>query len=423
MKRKHWLIKTILLTSLLTAVILSLVACQPQEGPVGTAGPEGPQGAPGPEGRQGEQGLPGPAGADGLSYTPPAYVGSETCANCHQETYDTFINSGHPHQLTPVVDGQSPVYPFTEIPNPPDGYTWDDISYVVGGYNWKARFIDQDGFMITGDAAQFNLPNDELDLGDDWTAYHSGEETPYDCVGCHTTGYSAIGNQDGRAGLSGTWELDGVQCEACHGPGSLHANDPIVWQMPIDRDSQACSSCHLPGETAVIVAQDGFIQHHDSYENFFQGKHAVIDCVVCHDPHTGVVQLQQADLATTQTACEDCHLDIARNRENEIHSQGECMNCHMPRVIQSAVADPAQFTGDLRTHMVSINPTLINQFNEDGTAAGYGLALESTCRSCHNGSSNSFASNKTDEELINAATGYHNPPTPEPTAAAETTNE
>ena len=142
--------------------------------------------------------------------------------------------SGHPWKLNPVVDGQPPEYPFTEIPNPPEGYTWDDIAYVIGGYNWKARFIDQEGFIITGDAdatTQYNLFNEEIDLGGDWVAYHAGEETPYDCGACHTTGYSARGNQDGLPGLIGTWALPGIQCEECHGPGSLHANHPFDWDM------------------------------------------------------------------------------------------------------------------------------------------------------------------------------------------------
>jgi hypothetical protein len=423
MKQKHWLV---LLVLLVTAVTLFLTACQPQEGAQGPPGPEGPQGPPGPQGRPGEQGLPGPAGVDGLSFTPPTFVGSEACANCHQETYDVFVKSGHPYKLMPVVDGQPPTYPFSELPSPPEGYTWEDISYVIGGYNWKARFIDQDGFIITGDAdstTQYNLYNEELDLGDDWVPYHAGEETPYDCGECHTTGYSTIGNQDGRPGLIGTWAFNGIQCEECHGPGSLHANDPIVWEMKVDRDAEACGACHSRGEIESVNAGGGFIQHHEQYEELFQGKHVTIDCVVCHDPHTGVVQLRQAEVQTTRTTCENCHFDIANNRPNEIHSNAQCINCHMPRVTKSAVGDPEQFTGDVRTHLMAINPTLTSQFNEDGTVAASELALDFACRSCHNSSSNAFASDKTDEELVNAATGYHNPPTPEPTAVPAESNE
>lgn len=356
----------------LIVVVVALAACQPQEGPPGPAGAEGPQGPPGPEGRAGEQGPPGIPGEDGLSFVPPAFVGSEACAECHQETYDVFIKSGHPYKLAPVVDGQPPEYPFTELPGLPTGYTWDDISYVIGGYNWKARFIDQDGFIITGDAdatTQYNFYNPTLDLGDNWVAYHAGEEKPYDCGACHTTGYSSVGNQDGRPGLIGTWAAGGIQCEECHGAGSLHANDPIVWEMKVDRDAQACGACHQRGDTTVVDAKGGFIQHHEQYEELFQGKHITIDCVVCHDPHAGVVQLRRAEVQTTRTTCENCHFDIARNQENEIHSRAECISCHMPRVTKTALGDAAQFTGDIRTHLMAINPALTSQFNEDGTVA------------------------------------------------------
>ena len=132
-------------------LMLAVVACSGETGPAGPAGPEGPQGPPGSEGPEGIPGAPGPPGQDGVSFAPATFIGSQACAECHTETYDVFMKSGHPWKLTKVVDGEPPDYPFTEIPGPPEGYTWDDISYVIGGYNWKARFIDQDGFIITGD--------------------------------------------------------------------------------------------------------------------------------------------------------------------------------------------------------------------------------------------------------------------------------
>lgn len=399
--------------------LFALVGCAGAEGPQGPIGETGAQGPPGPAGAEGPQGLPGPAGTDGLSYTPPEFIGSEACAQCHQEIYDIFSNSGHPHQLTPVVNGRAPEFPFSEVAEPPAGFTWDDISYVIGGYNWKARFIDQDGYIITGDGeatTQYNLENEELNMGDDWVAYHAGEELPYDCGTCHTTGYSPIGNQDNRSGLIGTWAFGGIQCEACHGAGSLHANNPSTIDMKVERDAEACASCHVQGMSETAEISDGFISHHDQYDTLFQGKHAVIDCVVCHDPHQGVVQLrQEGPLAqTTQTVCEDCHLDIANNVENELHGRfADCIDCHMPKISKNAVANPAAFTGDVRTHMVTIDPTLLSQVNQDGDfVTTSGLALEFTCRGCHNSTSNSIGPEVSDEELLQAAAGYHNPPAP-----------
>jgi len=173
-------------------VAILLAACAGSEspqgpaGPAGPAGPEGPQGPPGSEGAAGspgEEGEPGPSGAE--------YVGAEVCAGCHAETYDVFMKSGHAYKLNPVVEGEPPDYPFTSLSELPEGYTWDDILYVIGGYNWKARFVDKDGYIITdkpgetGDAEylnQFNFANRKVGNDAGWVQYHSGEaELPYDC--------------------------------------------------------------------------------------------------------------------------------------------------------------------------------------------------------------------------------------------------
>jgi hypothetical protein len=381
------------------------------EGPAGPPGPEGPTGPPGPEGAEGPAGPAGPAGeADEVAAADPMYIGAEACAECHQEISDTFNKSGHPYKLNKVVDGQPPEYPFTEVPSPPEGYTWDDVSYVIGGYNWKARFIDQDGFIITGDAdatTQYNFYNPILDMGDNWVPYHAGEEKPYNCGTCHTTGYSPEGNQDDLPGLIGTWSEGGIQCEECHGPGSLHAEKPMSYAVKVDRDGEACGDCHFRGVTEEVDASGGFIRHHEQYEELFQSKHITIDCVICHDPHTGVIQLRNEDApATTRTQCENCHFEQSENQALDFHPP-ECIDCHMPRVTKSALGDIEQYSGDIRTHLMAINPNQIGQFDEEGGVALSELGLDFACRHCHRDGGD--ASPKTDEELIGAANGYHMP--------------
>ncbi len=405
MKRVFWIVSLILIIS------LALVGCGGEQGEQGPPGADGAQGPPGEPGPEGPPGPPGPPGVDGLSYEPPTFVGSEACSECHSEVNDVFVQSGHAHQLTKVDGGQPPEYPFTSVPNPPDGYTWDDVSYVIGGYNWKAQFINQEGYVITGDAGattQYNLANEELGFDDEWVAYHAGEEDkPYDCAGCHTTGYSPLGHQDDLPGIIGTFSEGGVQCEECHGAGSLHANNPLTIDMRVDRDAEACSSCHVHGSEEDIVASEGFILHHDDYQDLFPGKHAALDCIVCHDPHAGVVQLQNDEMQTTRIGCADCHYEQTQPSKVERHLRVECINCHMPKLIKNAVGVPEQFTGDVRTHQVTINPQQISQFSEDGSVVLPQLSLDFSCRGCHN--PNGFASEKSDEELIENATNYHAP--------------
>jgi hypothetical protein len=421
MQRKHWFIIIGLV------IVLALAGCAGETGPQGPPGADGAQGPPGPAGpagAAGADGAPGPAGADGVSYTPPEYVGREACAECHEEIYARFMKSGHPYKLNPVVDGQPPEYPFTELPSPPEGYEWEDISYVIGGYNWKARFIDQDGYIITGAdenaTTQYNYYNPDIDMGNNWVGYHAGEEeVPYNCGSCHTTAYSPEGNQDGLPGLIGTWTEPGIQCEECHGAGSLHVENPMTVRVNVDRDAAACGNCHFRGVPEEVDASGGLIKHHEQYEELFQSKHLTLDCVECHDPHDGVIQLRQVGEPTTRTQCENCHFKEAQNQANPKHETAglECVSCHMPRITKSALGNPDMFTGDIRTHLMAIDPNQIGQFNEDGSLSLSQVGLNFACRGCH--IEDGSAEPMTDEDLQAMATDYHTAP-PAEEAAAET---
>ena len=386
----------------LLLIALFLAGCGGGDGELGPVGPAGP---PGPQGPAGPPGDPASAAAD--------FVGSETCAACHEVIYTHFVQSGHAYKLNPVVDGQPPEYPFSQVPNPPDGYTWGDVSYVIGGYNWKALFIDSEGYIITGDenaATQYNLENTMLGMGGDWVPYYAGEEKPYACGNCHTTSYRPVGNQDGLSGLIGTWAEPGIKCEECHGPGGYHIMNPYRVHMKIVRDAESCSQCHSRGAEEEVDASGGFISHHEQYEELYQSKHLILDCVDCHDPHTGVVQLRKTDQPTVRTTCESCHFKEARYSAVNIHTSfAECIDCHMPRVTRSALGDTNSFTGDLRTHVMAIDPFQIGQFSADGSISLPQISLDFACRHCH---VNGTGTEKPDEVLIQAADGYHNPPPP-----------
>jgi len=377
-----------------------------QTGPAGPPGPEGPQGPVGVKGDLGPPGEPGPTGAE--------YIGDMTCSGCHKEIFDSYMKSGHPWKLNKVEDGQSPQFPFSKLSQLPQGYTWNDILYVIGGYNWKARFLNKDGYIITDEPGkagnveflnQYNFANELLGNAAGWVAYHPGEEKlPYDCGSCHTTGYNPDGNQDNLPGLVGTWTQPGIRCEECHGPGSLHASNPQGIALRIERDSELCGQCHRRDNVEEVNASNGFIEHHEQYEEFFQGKHVTLDCVLCHDPHKGVVQLRKAGEQTTRTLCENCHFKETSQMK---HTSVACLECHMPRLVKSAWGDLAKYTGDIRTHLMAIDPRQTKTFNEDGSLVSGQIGLDFACRHCH------FES-KTDEELMLMAYGMHYLPPPTP---------
>ncbi len=70
------------------------------------------------------------------------------------------------------------------------------------------------------------------------------KEYNLDCVNCHVTGY----DKPGGSTVTYVDKLKDVQCEECHGPGSLHAKFPEKKGLIVLKpDPQSCvSQCHHP---------------------------------------------------------------------------------------------------------------------------------------------------------------------------------
>ena len=425
MKHKlFWIVGTLVVAALL------LTACAGPEGPQGPAGPAGPPGPEGPQGPEGPAGPPGPEGPQGpVGIAGSEYIGSEACSGCHEDIYATFMLSGHPYKLNKVVDGQPPTYPYSEVPEPPEGYTWDDISYVIGGYGWKARFMDADGYIITGppgtrgdEAAaegfvnQYNFANEEVGKDIGWVPYHLGEELPYTCGTCHTTGYNPEGHQDDLPGIVGTWAAPGIQCEQCHGPGSSHAENPYGVALTIDRSAQLCGECHIRGGVDEINAKGGFTEHHEQAEEMYASKHFALSCVSCHDPHASS-QYADAELnpnLSVWNTCQDCHFDKVKEQKSEaMATMLDCKDCHMAPMAKSAWGDLDVLTGDIYSHLFAINPDPdAPQFSEDGSVTMPYLTVQYACQSCHiDGATRTDAGVPRDmAELFEMAEGYHTAP-------------
>lgn len=309
------------------------------------------------------------------------YVGSETCFKCHPGQYNDFIVSGHSYKLRRAEDAMKMPIPL------PDGYEWDDISYVIGGKHKKARFIDQNGYIITAakdgseQKTQYNMETGE------WAFYHKGEKKPYNCGKCHTTGYQKEGHQDGREGLIGIWAAPGVHCEACHGPAGDHIRSEKAAKenkLNVDTSSALCGTCHIRGDKDKIPAKGGFIKHHEQYNELLTGPHIDandISCISCHDPH------KMAKLKTgIKESCSSCHDDEAASLAKSPHGGVgvSCVECHMPRISKSAVK-VSDTEGDVRTHIFSINTDAdAKMFTKDGKfAVGGYITMDFACLNCH----------------------------------------
>ena len=303
------------------------------------------------------------------------YAGPQACAQCHIDRYNDYRASGHPKKLRPAAEARAWGVPL------PEGYAWEDISYVIGGANWKARFVDTEGYIITKTGPGRDQPGkNQYNLATGrWVDYHPGEKKPYTCGTCHTSGYSKEGHQDGLPGVAGTWAFPGVTCEACHGPGAAHAKAPSKANIKVDTSPSACGQCHIRGEKEKIPASNGFIRHHEQYNEYLAGPHAgKIGCVDCHDPHKRAV-------VAIKRPCGDCHAAQAQEFDGSKMQRSDvtCVDCHMPRAGKSAEAF-GKYEADVRTHIAKIstgpNDTM---FSADGKVATGNLTLDFACLRCH----------------------------------------
>lgn len=324
------------------------------------------------------------------------------------------------------IQGVAPSYPpegtQSGVPDPPDGFQWADISYVIGGYTKKARFINQDGFLLTtgvdGVNSQWNLAFPPNGNNAGFVSVDSDllESPPYDfsCFRCHTTGPlpQDADNpqfQENRPGFAGTWEEAGVQCESCHGPGSNHVSNPSARDLFVDNTgAESCNQCHsrpFDSQDGVILARDGFIRNYQQRtELLASGGHANFNCTFCHDPHRSVAYDRENAI---RNECIVCHRDQNMAlHEGKVFTRGNytevltCESCHMPFATMSASAAAADVVGDegrmsdTRTHIFRINTEQVGfaaMFTPDGGAVVQdsegraSVTVDFVCLRCHNG--------------------------------------
>jgi len=299
------------------------------------------------------------------------YVGAERCKACHQREYENWMRSGHAHIIREAL--QTPLDPLFL----PEGISQEHISYVIGGYRWKTLFLDQDGYIITTTPrgpgkTQYNLGSDT------WVDYQPGQKISYDCGRCHTTGYSPEGHHKNLQGISGTWMHDGVQCEACHGPGKIHASSGNKADIRIK--DQSCLGCHATKPLDIIPLDGTFLASYTEGNQFLKSPKRDFLCVECHDPH-----LPSAE--SIRQTCASCHPDVAETyRGSLMHRVGvACTDCHMAPAEVIAEGNPAIYEGDFKSHLFKID--YMEEFPEEVREGlrvnpGY-LSVDYACTRCH----------------------------------------
>jgi len=326
------------------------------------------------------------------------YVGSKGCGMCHSAVRKTWDVHGHSKMLRPVLNGQVPQ--GAEV-TPPEGKTWADIPYLIGGHNVYARFLDSKGYVVTGPKAQWSL------VGKTHTSFKT-DSAPgtfkYDCIKCHTVGWRESGAYDGGVansleGIPGAWFENGVGCEACHGMGHQHvilkdkANLKKAkgdLKIKVDKSLDGCGTCHKrTDDNSLLLVGKDLVESRQQYTEFKLNRKGKFKftCVMCHDTH-----VTSADEGGFVKKCTDCHTGkFAKPVKIAAMENLACIDCHMPFADRGAFdsMEKGYRRGDMRSHVFGItsDPAYVLDggngkaaINTDGFVR---LTVEMTCGQCH----------------------------------------
>jgi DmsE family decaheme c-type cytochrome len=126
-------------------------------------------------------------------------------------------------------------------------------------------------------------------------------------------------------------ELQGRDCEACHGPASLHIQNPAApgsiirfthdGQTPIDVQNGQCQACHRGGQR--IFWQGSVHENND------------VGCSDCHNPQANFSLRGLAARQSINETCFQCHATKRaefrrRSHKPLLEGQLSCADCHNP---------------------------------------------------------------------------------------------
>jgi predicted CXXCH cytochrome family protein len=359
------------------------------------------------------------------------FVGQAKCAECHKEQHASWSHSRHPKMIQDInKDPSVVVADFSKLPVDAN-FMLKDAVYTVGG-KFKQRYMMRKDINGTEDYVlgnyQWNVQTGKWQHFKPWKywykhAYpHDNEKLPTSraCDGCHFTGF-----------MSTEKRVDtGISCEACHGPASLHVEDPdsIVYKASLSdpvRQNEVCLQCHMRNrdkrlenvEMSEIYgdARDypfgyeagkslakykmvaPFVMGHETKEFYangaakknrtqgnefvhsMKGKHG-ITCINCHNPHT----LQPtAEKNTGNALCMKCHSfgspigphqsGLEAHTHHKPESKGSlCVECHMPKTGRHTGKSPIT----VRSHLFG--------FTTPDQTTNYNMPPETNaCFACH----------------------------------------
>ena len=335
------------------------------------------------------------------------YVGMQTCRTCHEGIYQTFILTGMGQSFGLATKEKSaadfsPAHALV-YDSALDYYYkpyWTNdsffimefrvehgdttyrriqrVNYVIGsGQHTNSHIFSNNGYFFQAPIT-FYTQKHRWDLA---PGFEKGASSRFqrlieiECMSCHNGYPDFVTNSENKYISVKT----GIDCERCHGPGSLHVHDRQT-TTPVDTSkgpdysivnprrlstelqNNVCQRCHLQG---IAVLNDGktFFDFHPGMKlsevmNVFMPEYegaqdkmimashvermkksqcylqsGKMSCITCHNPHISVKFTPRAQYLN---ACQNCHGAVSGQHQCtesaavRATKNNDCVTCHMP---------------------------------------------------------------------------------------------
>ncbi len=360
---------------------------------------------------------PASFGPEYAGWSPDAqYVGIAACQSCHEPQYNDFIRSQMGRSWRHAARSESnadwdnivPLYSeyddmyyepyargedlFVKEYRIERGDTThlrvEQIDFIVGsGHHTNSHIYAENGYFyqipVTWYAqdAKWGLAPKFQKSGNN---YRFGRVITDECMACHNGQPTFVPGSENRFE-----EVPlGINCEKCHGPGSVHVEEKQAGiivditkeidysivnpaKLSAEREMDVCQRCHMqgasvfeggdtpldwrPGQPLVAHQNVFWPRQPDSLTHFIMASHPdrlaqsacfkdsweedssaePMTCLTCHDPHKPIEETRDAVNAT----CQNCHSGQAETVSALMCTEPSvvdgtntayCASCHMP---------------------------------------------------------------------------------------------
>ena len=242
-----------------------------------------------------------PADAKPPENKPAEYVGSDTCAGCHEDISKAFAQN--PHHLVETAKKYKRTTQACESCHGPGSKHAESMNAADIRNPAKLRPAETDKLCLT---CHLNAPTHVGRINS------SHARNQVSCVACHSI------HKNGPHGLvARTNTAINEQCASCH--QAVWASFQRTYRHRLPEGAMNCVDCHNPHGSAsprmiqtVNANEPGCFRCHGNLRGPFTFEHAAVKvegCTACHLPH-GSPNPKMLTRAEVRFVCLECHSNL-----------------------------------------------------------------------------------------------------------------